>query len=80
MFQNIKIAKCLAEDLPEISVKYNVTAVPKFVLFRNGDEVDALDGADPIQLNKKIQALVLYYYLILIINNIAFNISFIIIC
>lgn len=59
MFQNIKIAKCLAESLPELSVKYNVTAVPKFVLFHNGVNVDVLDGADPIQLNKKIQALVL---------------------
>lgn len=59
MFQNIKIANCLAEGLPELSVLYNVTAVPKFVLFENGVEVDTLDGADPIQLNKKIQALVL---------------------
>ncbi|VVC25141.1 Glutaredoxin,Thioredoxin-like fold,Glutaredoxin, PICOT-like,Monothiol glutaredoxin-related,Thioredoxin [Cinara cedri] len=56
-FQNVKIAKCLAEDLPEVSIKYDVFAVPKFVLFRNGDKVDVLDGADPIQLNKKIQAL-----------------------
>lgn len=28
-------------------------------MFRNGVQVDVLDGADPIQLNKKIQALVL---------------------
>ena len=59
IFQNIKIAKCLAEDFAEISLKYNVSAVPKFILFRNGVQVDVLDGADPIQLNKKIQALVL---------------------
>nr|BAH71728.1 ACYPI000262 [Acyrthosiphon pisum] len=56
-FRNIKIAKCLAEDFAEISLKYNVSAVPKFILFRNGVQVDVLDGADPIQLNKKIQAL-----------------------
>jgi len=56
-FKDIKIAKCLAEDFAEISLKYNVSAVPKFVLFRNGVQVDTLDGADPIQLNKKIQAL-----------------------
>jgi hypothetical protein len=36
-----------------------VSAVPKFILFRNGVQVDVLDGVDPIQLNKKIQALVL---------------------
>lgn len=48
----------MAEDLAEISLKYNVSAVPKFILFRNGVQVDALDGADAIQLNKKIQALV----------------------
>lgn len=58
IFQNVRIAKCLAEDFAEISLKYNVSAVPKFVLFRNGNQVDVLDGADPIQLNKKIQALV----------------------
>lgn len=59
MCQNVKIAKCLAEDFAEISLKYNVSAVPKFVLFCNGVQVDVLDGADPIQLNKKIQALVI---------------------
>lgn len=58
MFQNIKIAKCLAEALPEVSIQCNVTAVPKFVLFENGVEVDTLEGADPIQLNKKIKAMV----------------------
>lgn len=57
-FQNIKIAKCLAEDLAEISLKYNVSAVPKFILFCNGVQVDVLDGADPIELNKKLKALV----------------------
>lgn len=59
MFKNVKIGKCLAEDFAEIALKYDVSAVPKFVLFRNGVQVDVLDGADPIQLNKKIQALVL---------------------
>jgi len=49
----------LAEDLAEISLKYNVSAVPKFILFRNGVQVDVLDGADPIELNKKLQALVI---------------------
>jgi len=56
-FQTIKIAKCLAEDLADISLKYNVSAVPKFILFRNGVQVDVLDGADPIELNKKLKAL-----------------------
>lgn len=52
----------MAEDLAEVSLKYNVSAVPKFVLFRNGIQVDELDGADPIQLNKKIQALVISHF------------------
>jgi len=60
----------LAEDFGEISLKYNVSAVPKFVLFRNGVQVDTLDGADPIQLNKKIQALVICDFCYL--NNIEF--------
>jgi len=33
-------------------------------LFRDGVQVDVLDGADPIQLNQKIQALVLLNLLI----------------
>lgn len=52
----------MAEDFPEIALKYNVSAVPRFVLFRDGVQVDVLDGADAIQLNKKIQALVLLTY------------------
>lgn len=58
----------MAEDLAEIALKYNVSAVPKFVLFRNGVQVDVLDGADPIQLNKKIQALVPTFNLLLSIK------------
>lgn len=54
----------MAEDFPETALKYNVSAVPKFVLFRNGVQVDVLDGADPIQLNKKIQALVTTFKLL----------------
>ncbi|XP_050535485.1 glutaredoxin 3 [Daktulosphaira vitifoliae] len=57
-YKNIKFGKCLAEDLAEVSIKYNISAVPKFIFFSNDAQVDSLDGADAIQLNKKIQSLI----------------------
>nr|CAD7263363.1 unnamed protein product [Timema shepardi] len=53
-FQNVKFMKCVAEDLPEVSIKHNIAAVPTFVLFKKGSVVDRVDGADAPSLTKKI--------------------------
>nr|CAD7457690.1 unnamed protein product [Timema tahoe] len=52
--QNVKFMKCVAEDLPEVSIKHNIAAVPTFVLFKKGSAVDRVDGADAPSLTKKI--------------------------
>lgn len=52
--QAVKFAKCLAEEIPDISLKYNITAVPTFVLLRKGAAVQRVDGANAGDLTKKI--------------------------
>lgn len=54
-YANVKFTKCLAEDLTEISLKYNVEAAPTIILFRSGKNVDKVDGADPAKLTAKIK-------------------------
>lgn len=53
-FKDVKFAKCPAEDLPEVSLKYDVSAVPTFLLLRHGSLVDRVDGANAAELSKKI--------------------------
>ncbi|CAN8246240.1 unnamed protein product [Cochlearia groenlandica] len=43
-----------AEEHPEISDAYSVSAVPYFVFFKDGKTVDTLEGADPSSLANKV--------------------------
>ncbi|CAH8388112.1 unnamed protein product [Eruca vesicaria subsp. sativa] len=43
-----------AEEHPEISEAYSVSAVPFFVFFKDGKAVDTLEGADPSSLANKV--------------------------
>ncbi|XP_073037381.1 monothiol glutaredoxin-S17-like [Primulina eburnea] len=43
-----------AEEQPEISETYSVSAVPYFVFFKGGKAVDTLEGADPSSLANKV--------------------------
>ncbi|KAL9270699.1 Monothiol glutaredoxin-S17-like protein [Drosera capensis] len=43
-----------AEEQPEISESYCVSAVPFFVFFKDGEQVDKLEGADPSSLANKV--------------------------
>lgn len=43
-----------AEEQPEISEAYSVSAVPYFVFFKGGKVVDTLEGADPSSLANKV--------------------------
>ncbi|CAF1702561.1 unnamed protein product [Brassica oleracea var. botrytis] len=43
-----------AEEHPEISEAYSVSAVPYFVFFKDGKAVDTLEGADPSSLANKV--------------------------
>lgn len=57
-YNNISFKKCAAEDYPEISQKFNVTAVPTIIFFKNGSQFDQLTGADPAALIEKLQQFV----------------------
>lgn len=52
---HVKFVKLEAENLPEISLKYEISAVPTFLLFKNQKIVDRLDGANAPALTKKVQ-------------------------
>lgn len=43
-----------AEELPEISESYSVSAVPYFVFFKDGKLFDTLEGANPSSLANKV--------------------------
>ncbi|KAI3456271.1 hypothetical protein Pfo_012934 [Paulownia fortunei] len=43
-----------AEEQPEISEAYSVSAVPYFVFIKDGKAVDTLEGADPSSLANKV--------------------------
>lgn len=52
-FKEVKFGKIPAEDLPEISVKDGVAAVPTVILYKNGNIVDRVDGVNPAALVEK---------------------------
>lgn len=53
-YKPLVFARCVAEDLPNVSLAYNVSAVPTFVIVKNLKLVDRVDGADPESLDKKL--------------------------
>lgn len=52
----VTIVKVEAEKLLEVAQKYQVTMVPTFVLLREGNAVDKLEGAKPQDLAAKLDA------------------------
>lgn len=53
-FPHARFLRVEAEEQPEISEAYSVSAVPYFVFFKDGKQVDALEGADPSSLANKV--------------------------
>ncbi|XP_041026071.1 monothiol glutaredoxin-S17 [Juglans microcarpa x Juglans regia] len=53
-FPRAHFLRAEAEGQPEISEAYSVSAVPFFVLFKDGKTVDTLEGADPSSLANKV--------------------------
>ncbi|KAL5470723.1 hypothetical protein EMCRGX_G028732, partial [Ephydatia muelleri] len=52
-YDNVKFLKIEAEKFPEISLKYEVVAVPTFVFFKAGSVVDKVNGARAPEVAKK---------------------------
>jgi thioredoxin-like negative regulator of GroEL len=56
-YNNVTFLSVDAEAHPEISETFDVSAVPFFVLIKNGKVVRELSGADPKELSAAIQEL-----------------------
>lgn len=50
-----KVAICDAEKLSEISLQYKIDSVPTVILFKNGTQIDRVDGADAAQISSKVK-------------------------
>lgn len=59
----IKFLKLEAEDVPELSIRYKVEAVPTFIFLKSGQQVDRIDGTHASELTKKVKALASGSYL-----------------
>ncbi|KAA8515266.1 hypothetical protein F0562_018504 [Nyssa sinensis] len=53
-FPHAHFLRVEAEELPEISEAYSVSAVPYFVFIKDGKNIDTLEGADPSSLANKV--------------------------
>lgn len=53
--QDVVFALVGAEDLSEVSLKYLISAVPTFVLVRDGKEVERVEGADAASLTATVK-------------------------
>ncbi|NXX87555.1 GLRX3 protein, partial [Centropus bengalensis] len=51
----VTFVKLEAEAVPEVSEKYGISSVPTFLIFKNSQKVDRLDGAHAPELTKKVQ-------------------------
>lgn len=56
-FKNVGFFKCDAEDLSEVSLKYNIDAAPTVLYFKSGIAVDRIDGADVSKISNKLAEL-----------------------
>ncbi|XP_050303520.1 glutaredoxin 3 [Anthonomus grandis grandis] len=54
-YSDVKFFTCPAEELSEISLKYNIEAVPTVLLFRSGKKLDRVDGADAAKITEKVK-------------------------
>lgn len=53
--KDVKFAVVPAEELSEVSLKFNIAAVPTFILLRGGKIIDRVDGANAADLTTKVK-------------------------
>ncbi|XP_012259908.1 glutaredoxin-3 isoform X2 [Athalia rosae] len=51
----VNFAKIAAEDVPEVSLKFGVSAVPTILLLKNSEVTDRVDGANPAELLTRVK-------------------------
>lgn len=55
LFQDVIFTKIPAENFAKISMKYKISAVPTFLFYLNGNQVDRLDGANAAKLTQMVK-------------------------
>jgi thioredoxin 1 len=53
-YKNANYLKVDVDELPEIAQEYGIRAMPTFLIFKNGEQVDELVGANPGKLEQII--------------------------
>ncbi|KAL8578645.1 hypothetical protein ACOMHN_007103 [Nucella lapillus] len=53
-YVNVVFASVAAEDLAEVSQRYDIVAVPTVILLKNKQQVDRVDGAKAAELTQKV--------------------------
>ena len=53
----IYFGRCEAEECPEVSAKFQISAVPTVLLLKDGKEVTRINGIDPVKLSEDVEKL-----------------------
>ena len=54
-YPNANYLKVDVDELSELAQEYGIRAMPTFLIFKDGEKVDELIGANPIKLEEKIK-------------------------
>lgn len=57
-YKHIKFVKVDCEFLESLANKYNISTVPTFILFYNGDQVKTIEGANKLQIELTLSNLI----------------------
>ncbi|KAF7150849.1 hypothetical protein RHSIM_Rhsim02G0114900 [Rhododendron simsii] len=60
-YQDVLFLAVDVDDVKEVATKYEVKAMPTFLLMKDGAQVDKLVGANPDEIKKRIEGLVQSY-------------------
>nr|XP_054765280.1 uncharacterized protein LOC129272068 [Lytechinus pictus] len=57
-FASVKFGKVNVDDAEEVAQKYDVSAMPTFILFKDGQKFDTIVGANEAKLKEGVEKLV----------------------
>ena len=57
-YPNANYLKVDVDELSELAQEYNIRAMPTFMIFKDGQKIDELIGANPVALEQKIRTYV----------------------
>ena len=54
-YPNATYLKVDVDELSELAQEYGIRAMPTFIVFKDGEKVDEIIGANPVKLEEKIK-------------------------